>query len=98
MFSTIRPMPDTVYEFGNFHLDPAQKQLKQNGEILPVPPKAFELLLYMVENQGRLLSKTELLDSVWADSFVEEGNLKITVHALRKALSGEEFIETVPKY
>ncbi|HEY0427025.1 MAG TPA: winged helix-turn-helix domain-containing protein [Pyrinomonadaceae bacterium] len=90
----------SIYEFGEFRLDTGEKQLRRlSGEILPLPPKAFELLTFLVKNENRLLEKNELLDKVWADSFVEEGNLKINIYALRKTLngSGEEFIETVPK-
>jgi len=89
-----------IYEFGTFRLDTGEKQLRrQTGEVLPLPPKAFELLRFLVENNGRLLGKNELLDTVWADSFVEEGNLKLNIHTLRKTLSdrGENFIETVPR-
>lgn len=90
-----------IYEFGEFQMDAGEKKLRRrSGEVLQVPPKAFELLTFLVENEGRLLSKNELLDRVWADSFVEEGNLKITIHALRKVLdsTNAEFIETVPKH
>lgn len=81
-------------------LDKSEKQLRRKtGEVVQLPPKAFDLLTFLVENQGRLLEKNELMDRVWADSFVEEGNLKINIHTLRKALDqdGGEFIETVPK-
>jgi len=90
----------TLYEFGDFQLDTGEKELRHSsGEILAVPPKAFDLLVFFLENPGRLLEKTELMNSVWADSFVEEGNLKIHVHTLRKVLHqyGKEFIETVPR-
>lgn len=89
-----------IYEFGAFCLDTGEKQLRRiSGEVLPLPPKAFDLLRFLVENNGRLLDKNELLDGVWADSFVEEGNLKLNVHTLRKVLdeSGEKFIETIPR-
>jgi DNA-binding winged helix-turn-helix (wHTH) protein/TolB-like protein/Flp pilus assembly protein TadD len=89
-----------IYEFGAFCLDLGEKQLRRSsGEVLPLPPKAFDLLTFLVENNGRLLDKNELLDTIWADSFVEEGNLKLNIHTLRKTLSdpGENFIETVPR-
>jgi DNA-binding winged helix-turn-helix (wHTH) protein/TolB-like protein/Flp pilus assembly protein TadD len=89
-----------IYEFGAFCLDTGEKQLRRaSGEVLPLPPKAFDLLLFLVENNGRLLGKNELLDTVWADSFVEEGNLKLNIHTLRKVFdeSGEKFIETIPR-
>jgi TolB-like protein len=62
-----------------------------------LPPKTFELLAFLVENNNRLLTKQEILDNVWSDSFVEEGNLKLNIHSLRKILP-ESFIETVPKH
>lgn len=89
-----------VYEFGDFRLDTREKELRRvSGEVLAIPPKAFELLVFFVENPGRLLEKNVLMDRVWADSFVEEGNLKIHVHTLRKVLNenGKEFIQTVPR-
>lgn len=88
-----------IYEFGDFRLDPTEKQLRRitSGELLPLPPKAFDLLAVLVASEGRLLEKNELLDLVWAESFVEEGNLKINVHTLRKAFGGENYIETVPR-
>lgn len=86
------------YEFGDYRLNTEEKQLRRaTGELIPLPPKTFELLTVLVENRGRLLTKNELLDQVWADSFVEEGNLKINIHALRKVLP-PSFIETVPKH
>src|SRR6476659_9862643 len=89
-----------IYQFSDFQLDLGEKQLRRlDGEVLPLPPKAFDLLVLLVENRGRLLEKNEVMDQIWADTFVEEGNLKIHIHRLRKTLNdhGEEFIETVPR-
>ena len=89
-----------IYEFGEFRLDVGEKQLQRSsGEVITIPPKAFELLVILVENPQHLLEKSELMDKVWADSFVEEGNLKIHVHTLRKVLNenGVEYIETIPR-
>jgi DNA-binding winged helix-turn-helix (wHTH) protein/TolB-like protein len=87
-----------IYEFGEFQLNVKEKQLRRiDGETVSLPPKTFELLAVLVENHGRLLTKNELLDKVWVDSFVEEGNLKINIHSLRKILPAA-FIETVPKH
>lgn len=88
----------TIYEFEDFQLNVAEKQFRRvDGEQIPLTPKTFELLTVLVENNNRLLTKQELLDKVWADSFVEEGNLKLNIHALRKIL-GENLIETVPRH
>ncbi|CAN5372772.1 winged helix-turn-helix domain-containing protein [soil metagenome] len=91
---------EPVYEFGEFRLDVAEKQLRRaTGEVVAIPPKAFELLLLLVENPHHLLEKNELMDKVWTDSFVEEGNLKLHIHTLRKTLNenGVEYIETIPR-
>ncbi|HEY0428435.1 MAG TPA: winged helix-turn-helix domain-containing protein [Pyrinomonadaceae bacterium] len=86
-----------VYEFDSFSLDPTERRLIHDGKVVALPPKAFETLVVLVENSGHLVEKETLLNKVWADSFVEEGNLKICVHTLRKALDNSKFIETVPK-
>ena len=89
------------FEFGDFLLDAKEKVLQRDGKPLPVTPKALELLLVLVENHGHLVEKNELMKAVWADSFVEEGNLAFTIRLLRKALDDDaqkpRFIETVPK-
>jgi TolB-like protein/DNA-binding winged helix-turn-helix (wHTH) protein len=91
-----------IYEFGMFRLNPGERLLLR--ELVPVqlPPKAFDALVVMVENRGRLLGKDELLRIVWPDSFVEESNLAQHVSILRKALrdgeDGLQYIETVPRH
>jgi TolB-like protein/DNA-binding winged helix-turn-helix (wHTH) protein/Flp pilus assembly protein TadD len=89
------------YEFGPYLLDPGEHALLRGAEIVPLTPKAFDLLLVLVERQGRLVEKDELLKVVWPDSFVEEANLSYTVSAIRKALGdgeeGQKYIATVPK-
>ena len=91
-----------VYEFEEFRLDAKSHRLfrQESGELVPLTPKAVELLLFFVENKGRVLSKDELLDKVWENSFVEEANLSQTIFVLRKTL-GENtkeprFILTAP--
>lgn len=87
-----------IFKFGDFQLNVEEKQFHRlNGELIPLMPKTFELLAFLVENNNRLLTKQEILDKVWSDSFVEEGNLKLNIHTLRKILP-ESFIETVPKH
>jgi DNA-binding winged helix-turn-helix (wHTH) protein len=89
------------YEFGPFRLDPAERLLTREGQPVALTPKAFDTLLYFVENQQRLLTKDELIAQIWPDSFVEESNLAQNVSAVRRALgekaSGGHYIETVPK-
>jgi len=90
-----------LYEFGAFRLDAQERVLLRQGEIVPLTPKAFEMLLALVENSGRLLGKQELMKRLWPDSFVEEGSLAQNVSLLRRVLGenveGERFIETVPR-
>lgn len=88
-----------LYEFDGFRLDPAERLLLHAGTPVALAPKAFEMLVVLVTNSGRLLSKDELMQAVWADTVVEENNLDKTISALRKALSENEtvnkLIETV---
>ena len=67
--------PQEWYEFGSFRLDPSEHVLLSNGQVVPLEPKVFDLLKVLVLNGGRLLQKDELLQEVWPDTFVEEGNL-----------------------
>ena len=90
-----------IYEFGDFRLDAAEQILRLNGENVTLTPKVFDLLVVLVENQGHLLSKDELIKALWAESFVEEANLNVTISALRKVLgetpTEHRFIETVSR-
>ena len=89
------------YEFGPFLLDPAEHTLSREGRPVPLTPKVFEILKLLVENNGHLIGKNELMSAVWPDSFVEEGNLTRNISTLRTALGERpdehQFIETVPK-
>ena len=92
-----------VYEFGPFRLDPAERLLLRNGQPVDLKPKAFDLLVFLVERQGRLVSKHELMEGLWPGTFVEEANLTYTVSILRRALGdkgdkqeGDQFIQTLP--
>ena len=90
---TSSPAPD--YRFGRFELQPAAQRLLVEGEGANVGPRAFDLLVALVERAGQLVSKAELLDRVWPGLVVEENNLHVQVSALRKIL-GPEAIATVP--
>src|SRR5262245_16385416 len=93
--------PRHIYEFGPFRLDAAEHLLLRDGKAVPLTPKAFDLLLALVERHGHLLEKEELLKKVWPDTFVEEANLASNISQLRKALgdgeNGHRYIETAPK-
>jgi len=88
------------YEFGPFRLDASERLLLHDGEIVPLSPKAFDMLVALVENSGHLLEKKELMQRLWPNTFVEEGSLAQNISLLRKALDESEsqkFIETVPR-
>jgi DNA-binding winged helix-turn-helix (wHTH) protein/Tfp pilus assembly protein PilF len=93
--------PKRFYEFDDYRIDIDERQLLRLGERVPLTPKVFDILLTLVENSGHTVGKNALIESVWADSFVEEGNLNRNVSTLRKILGedGHEprFIRTVPK-
>src|SRR6204780_1712275 len=76
----------STYRFGEFVLDPGRRSLSRAASPISVPPKAFDLLHYLVQNPNRLVTKEELLQAVWGDAFVEEGNLTQYISHLRKAL------------
>ena len=89
-----------IHEFGPYRVDPSKRLLLREGEVVPLTPKCFEILLVLIENSGEVIDKEGLMNRVWPDSFVEEGNLTYNISVLRKAL-GERanehlYIVTVP--
>lgn len=90
-----------LYEFGDFRCDPQSKILWRGAEIIPLSPKAFEVLLVLLENDGKLVSKQEILNKVWAETFVEEGVLTQNIYTLRNTLgkdeNGKQFIENIAR-
>ena len=89
------------YAFGPYRLDSEKRVLVRDGTPVPLTPKATEMLLVLVEHAGHMVDKDTLINRVWPDAFVEEGNLNKNIFFLRKALGewqgGREYIETVPK-
>jgi DNA-binding winged helix-turn-helix (wHTH) protein/TolB-like protein len=89
------------YEFGPFRLEPEERQLLRQGKAVPLTPKAFDVLLVLLEHSGHLMDKEELMKCVWPGSFVEEANLSHHIHKLREVLGeaedGEKYIQTVPR-
>jgi TolB-like protein/DNA-binding winged helix-turn-helix (wHTH) protein len=89
------------YEFGPFLLDPGERLVRHGAARMELPPRAFDTLVALVENNGRLLEKDELMRTVWGATVVEENNLSQVIYLLRKALrdgeDGTRYIETVPK-
>src|SRR5438105_2802366 len=88
------------YEFGPFRIDGSERQLLRDGEVVPLTPKVFDVLLALVQNSGHILSKDEVMKLVWPDTSVEEGNLARNISTLRSALGERpresQFIETIP--
>jgi TolB-like protein/DNA-binding winged helix-turn-helix (wHTH) protein/Flp pilus assembly protein TadD len=89
-----------VYEFGPFRLEAEKRVLLRRGEAVALAPKAFDMLLVMVEHHGQVLDKKRLMEMLWPDSEVEEANLPLNMSALRKALgetpNERKYIVTVP--
>lgn len=94
-------MNKKTYEFGEFRLDLDGKRLLRLGQRVSLQPKVFDMLVFFVEKHGELVSRVDLMNTVWKDTFVEESNLRFCIHALRKALGknadGKDFVETIPK-
>jgi len=90
-----------LYCFDGFRLDIAERRLWFADAPVAIKPKQFDLLFYFVRNNGRVATKSELLDAIWVDTFVEETTLARNVSWLRNTLGkytdGDELIETVPK-
>jgi Tol biopolymer transport system component/DNA-binding winged helix-turn-helix (wHTH) protein len=88
------------YAFDSFVVDAGKSVLSREGQSVPLTPKAFEILLVLVRNPGRVLKKEELLEEVWPDAFVDENNLPRNISSLRKALgegpAEHKYIVTLP--
>lgn len=95
------PRSTIVYEFGSFQLDPANRLLTSSGTEVRLPGRAFDALLLLVQRPGALLTKEELMTSLWGGSFVEESNLTVAVSTLRRALQEDphdrHYIQTVAR-
>ena len=90
-----------IYEFGEFRVDGAKRLLLRDlDEVIPLTPKVFDTLLYLVQNYGKVVEKDELMREIWTDTIVEENNLNKNISVLRRVLTekpGEHrFIVTVP--
>jgi DNA-binding winged helix-turn-helix (wHTH) protein/tetratricopeptide (TPR) repeat protein len=90
------------FVFDDFALDAAERTLIKDGAAIPLPPRAFDLLLLLVERAPHLVTKTTIMRTVWSEAFVEETNLAVAISLLRKQLGDDDaqnrhFIQTVPK-
>lgn len=92
---------DSIYEFGPFRLEVSTRRLLRGGEPVSLAPKAFDVLVALIERRERVVDKAELMKLIWPDSFVEEANLSQTIFVLRKTLgedsTGNQYIETSPR-
>src|SRR6185503_7712358 len=95
------PSGAAVYKFGSFLLDQGERTLLNGEEHVSLTPKVFDILVVLVENAGRLVTKERLLEEVWPETFVEEANLSVNIATLRKALGTDQgkqqYIETISK-
>jgi Tol biopolymer transport system component/TolB-like protein/DNA-binding winged helix-turn-helix (wHTH) protein/Tfp pilus assembly protein PilF len=89
----------TLYQFGKFVLNVEEQLLTADGRAVHLPTKEFETLQMLVENNGKILSKDEMMSAIWKETFVEESNLAQYVSRLRKILNvdGNQYIKTISK-
>jgi eukaryotic-like serine/threonine-protein kinase len=89
-----------LYEFGPFRVDPARETLLKAGVAVPLTPKTFQILLVLVRHGQEIVTKDDLMKSVWPDTFVEEANLSRNIFMLRKAMGegtqDRRYIVTIP--
>ncbi len=89
-----------VFQFGEFHIDARARTLRRDSAIVTLNSRTFDMLLYFVQNPGKVLTHEELLKNVWAESFVDENSLEQSISALRRALEEKpgdnNFIVTLP--
>lgn len=90
------------YKFGDFYLDTNSRNLFNQSKLIRLSPRAFSILLLLIKKPGDAIQKEEIIEKVWADSFVEENNLAVHISALRRVLgeniSGIKYIETISGY
>src|SRR6202023_801843 len=87
------------FRFGSFELNVAQRSLKKANQVIPLGGRAYDILIFLLENAGEVVAKAELIAKAWPDVTVEEGSLRVHLSALRKALGdgqfGNKYIENV---
>jgi len=92
--------PEGIFRFDEFQLDSLARTLRRREEIVTLNRRAFDVLLYLVQNPGRVLTRDELLKNVWPDTFVDENSLAQSISALRRALEEKpgdnNYIVTLP--
>jgi DNA-binding winged helix-turn-helix (wHTH) protein/tetratricopeptide (TPR) repeat protein len=100
MAASADPRNRQLYQFGVFRVDPEKELLLRADENVPIPPKAFQILLVLIRNNKQVVTKDDLMKTIWPDTFVEEANLSRNIFLLRKALGespqDHQYIVTVP--
>ena len=86
-----------LIEFEGFRLDLEHPCLWRGKDLVSISPKALQILVVLVQHNGEIVSREELLERVWQDTFVEEANINYTVSLLRKSLGDNKFVQTIPK-
>ena len=89
-------MEASAYRFGDFAIWPSERRLLHHGEDKLLPPKAFDALLLLLRNHGRLVSRADITRALWPDTHVSEANLTNVIVVLRKTL-GHDSVQTVSK-
>ncbi len=91
---------EEIFQFGEFQVDALARTLRREEEIVTLNRRAFDVLLYLVQNPGKILTRDELLKNAWPDTFVDENSLAQSVSALRRALEEKpgdnNYIVTLP--
>ena len=91
----------SFFQFGRFRLDRSGRLLFRGTDLIPLPPKAADVLLLLVQNAGNVVEKEEILKTVWPETYVEDGSLARAISILRKTLAergdGREYIATISK-
>lgn len=90
--------PQYFYEFEDFRLRPHDPSLWRGDELVSISPKALVILILLVQKKGEIVSREELIETVWKDTFVEEGNINYTISLLRKIFENKDLIKTVPRH
>src|SRR5271156_3359150 len=89
-----------IFRFGEFQIDALARTLRRKEEIVTLNRRAFDVLLYLVQNPGKAVTRDELLKNVWSDTFVDENSLAQSISALRRALEEKpgdnNYIVTLP--
>src|SRR5208283_5568080 len=98
--SAMSMRPGRIFQFGKFQIDALARTLRREETIVKLNSRAFDVLLYLVQNPGKVLTRYELLRNVWQDAFVDESSLPQTVSLVRRALEEKpgdnSYIVTLP--